>query len=61
MNNTHHEYGYNEPQAFKPFCFQAQFEHTEVKNVDVPIDEQQSFRTEAGQPLTDLVGYNFKK
>lgn len=48
-------YGYEEPEELKTLAERKGFEFPKPKNVDEPVFDGDSFYTENGQQLTDLV------
>jgi len=58
--DSHNKYGFNEAEQFATFASQTSLQHKSVKKAELPATEQNSFKTEKGQPLTDLVELNFK-
>lgn len=52
-------YGYDEPESFKTTAEQKDFKFGDVKNVELPVRDGESFYTENGQPTNDLVQVEF--
>lgn len=60
MLYTHFDsYGYKEPEQYVTLQQQKKFKHNPVKNVETSVFDGDSFYTENGQPLTDLVDVKF--
>lgn len=60
MLYTHFDsYGYKEPEQYVTLQQQKEFKYNPVKNVETSVFDGDSFYTENGQPLTDLVDVKF--
>ena len=60
MLYTHFDsYGYKEPEQYVTSQQQKKFKYNPVKNVETSVFDGDSFYTENGQPLTDLVDVKF--
>ena len=60
MLYTHFDsYGYKEPEQYVTLQQQKKFKYNQVKNVETSVFDGDSFYTENGQPLTDLVDVKF--
>lgn len=60
MLYTHFDsYGYKEPEQYVTLQQQKKLKYNPVKNVETSVFDGDSFYTENGQPLTDLVDVKF--
>ena len=60
MLYTHFDsHGYKEPEQYVTLQQQKKFKYNPVKNVETSVFDGDSFYTENGQPLTDLVDVKF--
>ena len=60
MLYTHFDsYGYKELEQYVTLQQQKKFKYNPVKNVETSVFDGDSFYTENGQPLTDLVDVKF--
>lgn len=59
LYNYYDSYGYKETESYVPLQQQKKFKYGEVKKAETSVLDGDSFYTENGQPLTDLVEVKF--